>query len=387
MSTLTKKEIINLIKEEKIIFSPQLDQFQIQPNSVDLRVGWNFYIPKTWEYNDKGRIALNLNYLDFNEKKDNYKIIRLKEGQYFEILPEEFVIISTLEKISFKSGDVMATLLARSSVVRRGLAIESGSIDSRYEGFLMLPVKNNTNQVIRIYPGERICQLIFSQLSSMLSEEEATIHGVFRAKYLESTPYGLEARSDGEDEISLIKKGKIENLKKIFKISKINFKNVEKVKYPYIPKGKEILYIGEDNVFMQEAKKILDKSGCVKHPTAAVVVKEEKIIGRGSNSGKKVLECPRWDSKTGTNYGPCKEICEQDGHSEVTSINDAIKNGEETRGADLYLYGHWWCCENCWNKITESEIRNVYLLENSENLFNPEINEKMKEWGKPAGLK
>ncbi|MDO9231071.1 MAG: dCTP deaminase [bacterium] len=218
MSTLTKKEIINLIKEEKIKFEPELDQFQIQPNSIDLRVGWNFYIPKTWEYNDKGRVALNVNYLAFNEKKDNYKIIRLKEGQYFEILPEEFIIISTLEKISFKSGDIMATLLARSSVVRRGLAIESGSIDSRYEGFLMLPVKNNTNQVIRIYPGERVCQLIFSQLASSLSEEEASIHGVSKAKYLESTPYGLEARSDSEEEIELIKNGDIGDLKNKYKV-------------------------------------------------------------------------------------------------------------------------------------------------------------------------
>lgn len=220
MSTLTKKEIISLIKEEKIKFEPELDQFQIQPNSVDLRVGWNFYIPKTWEYNDKGRVALNVDYLTFNDKKDNYKIIRLKEGQYFEVLPGEFVIISTLEKISLKSGNIMAILLARSSIIRRGLAIEGGSIDSRYEGFLMLPIKNNTdNQIIKIYPGERICQLIFSQLASDLSEEEASIHGVAKAKYLDSTPYGLEARSDSEEEIELIKKGKIGDLKSRYKVN------------------------------------------------------------------------------------------------------------------------------------------------------------------------
>lgn len=220
MATLTKKEITNLIKEEKIKFEPELDQFQIQPNSIDLRAGWNFYIPKTWEYNEKGRIALNVDYLAFNDKKDNYKIIRLKEGQYFEILPGEFIIISTLEKISLKSGDIMAILLARSSVIRRGLAIEGGSIDSRYEGFLMLPVKNNTdNQIIKIYPGERICQLIFNQLSSSLSEDEASIHGVSEAKYLDSTPYGLEARSDSEEETELIKKGNMDKLKGQFRIN------------------------------------------------------------------------------------------------------------------------------------------------------------------------
>lgn len=37
---------------------------------------------------------------------------------------------------------------------------------------------------------------------------------------------------------------------------------------------------------------------------------------------------------------------------------------------DLYLWGHWWFCEPCWNAMIEAGIRDVYLLENSEVLFN-----------------
>jgi dCTP deaminase len=219
MATLTKKEIVELIKEKKIEFSPELDQFQVQPNSIDLRVGWNFYIPKTWEYNEKGRVALSDDCLGYDAKKDSYKIIRLTEGQYFEILPGEFVIISTLEKIKLNDGDIAATLFARSSAIRRGFIVESGVVDARYDGHLMLPVRNNTsNKIIRLYPGERICQLIFSKLSSNLTQEEANIHGVVKAKYTSSTPYGLEARSDSEDEIEFIKKGKLKELKNQYKI-------------------------------------------------------------------------------------------------------------------------------------------------------------------------
>lgn len=166
---------------------------------------------------------------------------------------------------------------------------------------------------------------------------------------------------------------------------KIKF--IKKIEYPYIPKGKTIIYAGEENEFMKEAKILWEKSSCVKHPTAAVVVKDGKIIGKGSNAGEKVNECPRWGSKTGTNYKPCKEVCKQEGHSEITSVDDAIKNGQATEGADLYLYGHWWCCENCWSKMIKAGIRNVYLLEKSENLFNPEINEEMRNWGKPKESK
>lgn len=219
MATLTKKEILKLIKEKKIEFDPSIDQFQLQPNSVDLRIGWNFYIPKVWEYNGKGRVALNVDYLEYNAKKELYKIIRLKEGQYFEILPGEFVIISTLEKIKLNTGNIMAMLFARSSFIRRGLNVESGTVDSRYQGYLMLPVTNNTrDQIIRIYPGERICQLVFLKLASDLTEEEAQTHGVARAKYLASTPYGLEARSDSEEELKNIRTGNIKKLKEKFKI-------------------------------------------------------------------------------------------------------------------------------------------------------------------------
>lgn len=150
-----------------------------------------------------------------------------------------------------------------------------------------------------------------------------------------------------------------------------------KIEYPYIPEGREIKYVSLDNEFIQEAKKVSEESGCAKQATGAVVVKEGKIIGKGSNAGKRVEECPRGDSPTGTNYGPCKDVCEQKGHAEVTSVEDAITSGNETKGADLYLYGHWWCCKPCWDKMIGAGIKDVYLLENSQNIFNPE--NKIKE--------
>ena len=157
------------------------------------------------------------------------------------------------------------------------------------------------------------------------------------------------------------------------------------IEYPYLPEGRSILYVGEDNNYMQSAKELWTIGGCAKQPTAAVVVKDGKIIGHGTNAGIKVKECPRWGSPTGTNYGPCKDVCKQEGHAEAIAVKDAIKNGFDTQGADLYLYGHWWCCQDCWRVMIKAGIKNVYLLENSENIFNPEINLEMKDWGRPRG--
>ncbi len=214
MSTLSKTDILKEIKHRHLVFTPSLDEYQIQPNSVDLRLGTTFYVSKAWEYNDKGRTALTSDYLDYENKKENFKLLNLKPGQYFEILPSEFVIASTYEKIDISSDSLMAVMYARSTIIRRGLIIESGIIDVGYSGHLMIPIVNNTNgQIIRLYPGERICQLVIHTLSSPVSREEAGKHGVAGAKYERSTPYSLESRSDAAEEIRLIREGKLGELK------------------------------------------------------------------------------------------------------------------------------------------------------------------------------
>lgn len=219
MTTLSKTDILKEIKNKRINFSPNLDQYQIQPNSLDLRLGTTFYIPKTWEYNEAGREALKIDYLDYQTKKENFKILNLKTGQHFEILPNELIIASTYEKIELKADNLMAVMYARSSIIRRGLIIESGIVDIGYSGYLMIPIVNNTNgQIIRIYPGERICQLVLHTLSTPLSLEEMEKHGLTSPKYQASTPYTLESRSDVIEELNLIKAGKLEELKEKFKL-------------------------------------------------------------------------------------------------------------------------------------------------------------------------
>lgn len=153
--------------------------------------------------------------------------------------------------------------------------------------------------------------------------------------------------------------------------------------YPYLPFGREILYVPEDNVCMFIAKMFNVASGCVKQPTGAVIVSRNTVLGAGSNAGRRVEECPRWGSPTGENYSLRKAVCRQESHAEIAALRDALDKGREVSGADLYLYGHWWCCKNCWDKMIAAGIRRVYLLENSWNLFNPDINKEMKNWGRP----
>lgn len=215
---LTQKHIIERIKKKELVFSPNLDRFQMQPHSIDLRLGSDFHLPKSWEMTKNGRVALHIDPLE--KYVDNFEHIKLKDGQYFELLPNEYVVASTMEKIELHAEDLMGVLFPRSSVTRRGLAINlTGLIDVGYKGYLMIPILNNThNQVIRVYPGERICSVLFEELSSPITSKEALIHGVAKAKYQNNEIGFIGSKTDKQDEIDMIKNGKIKALKNKYSI-------------------------------------------------------------------------------------------------------------------------------------------------------------------------
>lgn len=219
MGILTKHEILASIKTGELSFEPGLDQFQLQPAAIDVRVGYNFFIPKVWAFDETGRTGLNTDHLDNELKNEVLDSLHLKPGQTFELLPGEFILISTLEKISMKSGGLVSILYPRSSTTRRGISIESGIIDPHYEGSLMIPVFNMTRtQKIKIYPGERIAQLVFFRTESVLTEEESLSHGLSKPKYQGVAGYQLDYKFDPHDELNMIKNGTLDKLKKKFAI-------------------------------------------------------------------------------------------------------------------------------------------------------------------------
>ena len=139
--------------------------------------------------------------------------------------------------------------------------------------------------------------------------------------------------------------------------------------YPYLPPGRTILYVGEDNSFMQAAKEearlhSLDSTIA----TGAVLVRDGKVISSAANGSDyhTTHECERAKQNipTGQRYDLC-EGCHSKHHAE----RKAVERATDPRGADLYLWGHWWACESCWEAMIAGGIQDVYLLEGSERLF------------------
>ena len=129
------------------------------------------------------------------------------------------------------------------------------------------------------------------------------------------------------------------------------------MKIPYLPEGREILYVEADHAFLQEARLYAEEhSSDHLHPTGAVIVRENEVLGRGANVShyhedhgcrRKELNIP-----TGEGYELCKG-CSPKNHAEQAAIADAQTrhSQEKIAEADLYLWGHWWCCESCWDCI------------------------------------
>jgi len=208
MSVLTKQKLLEKIQKGEIGFRPMIDDFQLQGHSIDLRLGFTFMILKAWHMTPRGRESLETVHVD-KYTPEYFDIIELEGGQYFDLLPDEFVLASTLESIKIPD-DLMAVLYPRSSTNRKGLSLDlTGIVDSGYEGQLIIPIRNNTrSRTVRLYPGERLCQVVFEELSDKIENNRKSkyhkkdvIEGVQREK---------------KDEIDFLMKGDIKGLKEKF---------------------------------------------------------------------------------------------------------------------------------------------------------------------------
>lgn len=157
---------------------------------------------------------------------------------------------------------------------------------------------------------------------------------------------------------------------------------------PYLPAGRTIAYVPADNQFMQAAREMSEQFSLdPSHPTGAVVVWDDQIIARGANGSiwheQHGCERKRRNTPTGTGYDLCAG-CHPQNHAEqkaIANVFKALPNSEviklrlvENRellpmNSDLYLWGHWWCCHSCWERMIAVGVRSVYLVEGAAELF------------------
>jgi dCTP deaminase len=152
---LSDRTIRRLIEEGRIAIVP-FDPDLMQPSSVDVSVDRYFRVFRNSRYP----------YIDVKvEQEELTELVEIGE-EAFILHPGEFVLGSTLERVTLPD-DLVARLEGKSSLGRLGLLIHStaGFIDPGWDGHVTLELSNVANLPITIYPGMKIGQLSFMQLS------------------------------------------------------------------------------------------------------------------------------------------------------------------------------------------------------------------------------
>jgi dCTP deaminase len=154
---LSDRSIREELDSGRVVIDPLGDE-AIQPSSVDLRVDASFRVFANHRYP----------YIDVRERQpDLTELIKVPDGEPFVLHPGEFVLGSTYERVSLPD-DLVARLEGKSSLGRLGLLIHStaGFVDAGWDGWLTLELSNVATLPIAIYPGMKIGQLAFFQLTT-----------------------------------------------------------------------------------------------------------------------------------------------------------------------------------------------------------------------------
>jgi dCTP deaminase len=161
---LSDRTIARLLEAGRIEIDPYDDEL-LQPSSVDVRVDRYFRVFHNNRYP----------YIDVREEQEDLtELVEVDLDTPFILHPGEFVLGSTLERVRLPD-DLVARLEGKSSLGRLGLLIHStaGFIDPGWNGHVTLELSNVANLPVTIYPGMKIGQISFVQLS----EPAATPYG------------------------------------------------------------------------------------------------------------------------------------------------------------------------------------------------------------------
>lgn len=154
---LSDRDIRAQIEAGRVRLDPW-DAAMVQPSSVDVRLDRYFRLFDNHKY------AL----IDpAEEQPDLTRLVEVETDEAFVLHPGEFVLGSSLESVALPD-DIAARVEGKSSLGRLGLLTHAtaGFVDPGFTGHVTLELSNVATLPIRLYPGMKIGQLCFFQLSS-----------------------------------------------------------------------------------------------------------------------------------------------------------------------------------------------------------------------------
>ena len=154
---MSDRDIRASIEAGQIGLEP-LDMSLLQPSSFDVRIDRFFRLFDNHKYA----------FIDPAEPQEELtRFIEVAPDEPFILHPGEFVLGSTYEFVKLPDN-VAARLEGKSSLGRLGLVTHStaGFVDPGFKGHVTLELANVSNLPIKLWPGMKVGQLCFFQLSS-----------------------------------------------------------------------------------------------------------------------------------------------------------------------------------------------------------------------------
>jgi dCTP deaminase len=161
MAILSDRDIKKYLEKGEIEIDPLINiEKQIQPSSVDLRIGSEF----------KGFRIIKKPFIDPKDPEDldlYMDSIHIEEGESFIIHPNEFTLATTYETVKLPDN-LVARVEGRSSMGRLGITmhVTAGYIDPGFKGKITLEISNIGKMPVALYPGQRACQIVFETMTS-----------------------------------------------------------------------------------------------------------------------------------------------------------------------------------------------------------------------------
>jgi dCTP deaminase len=149
-SAVSDGTLRRLVEDGRLVVDPW-DPAQVQPASIDLRLGDSFRV-----FSNHRVTAIDLREVPANLTEE----VVIEGDDAFVIHPGEFCLGRTLERIELPN-DLVARVEGKSSLGRLGLIVHAtaGFVDPGWKGTLTLELNNLTRVPIKLYPGLPIAQL------------------------------------------------------------------------------------------------------------------------------------------------------------------------------------------------------------------------------------
>ena len=157
---LSDRDILARLKKGDLVIDPLDDpDLQVQPASIDLRLGHEFLVFR----------HPHIPYIDprAGTTADYTEKLEIKEGETFVLHPGEFVLGTTYERVKIPA-DLVAKVEGRSSLGRLAVVVHAtaGFVDPSFEGHITLELSNLGRVPVALHPKMRVSQIALHQMTS-----------------------------------------------------------------------------------------------------------------------------------------------------------------------------------------------------------------------------